>query len=362
MADDGSIDIVGAYAYRLVGNYYNSDMFVNLLDQPQIDFSQPWWPGNYTEVATIGSRQFAAQGNIDPSFYDRTYTLVFNKKIAADSKIDNLYDLVNSGKWTIDKMEEVAKQATADLNGDTKFDTNDQYGYLSGVNMVMDAFNNSFELSFAKFDDNGTPQLTGLTEKITDACTRMKEFIRGSGHVFYNPKLQDAEIAKMFQEGKGLLTGMALLDMHTLRSMEVDFGILPYPKWDEAQESYLTYSAGTDAAAAYAIPANADAELGACLLEALAYYGYSDIWPEYFERALKGKNARDNESAEILEMIFDNIYFDFTQIYSYVFGNQKAPSMLMRMTIKDDKDIASAYAADEEIYKSTMEKLLSALK
>ena len=84
--------------------------------------------------------------------------------------------------------------------------------------------------------------------------------------------------------------------------------------------------------------------------------------PVYYEKVLKGKNTRDDESAEMLDLIFNNISFDFCQIYSYAFGDQKAPTMLMRQTIKKDTEIASTYEADKQLYEDTIASLIDALK
>ena len=82
-----------------------------------------------------------------------------------------------------------------------------------------------------------------------------------------------------------------------------------------------------------------------------------------YEQTLKGKTVRDSESAEMLDLIFSTISYDFTQIYSYNFGDQKAPTMLLRMTLKNGgAGIASAWAKDEEMYKTTMAKLIETLK
>ncbi len=55
----------------------------------------------------------------------------------------------------------------------------------------------------------------------------------------------------------------------------------------------------------------ADADKLGIILEAMSYYGYENIIPVYKEIALKTKTARDNESADMLDIIFDTIYFDF---------------------------------------------------
>ena len=51
--------------------------------------------------------------------------LWFNKQLLTDNGFDMPYELVNEGKWTIDRMLEMVNSVSADLNGDMKMDAND---------------------------------------------------------------------------------------------------------------------------------------------------------------------------------------------------------------------------------------------
>ena len=358
MAGDNSVDIAGGYAYRFSALTLTSGLFQNLLDLPQMNMSQPWWPGNITEAACVGSKLFMAQGNIDPAFYDRIYALVFNKEMAKSLQLD-FYGLVNNGDWTFDKLQEVAALAVHDIDGNSSYDDKDQWGFVTGNNMSIDAFNFAFDIDFVEYDKDGIPSLLPLSEKLSDACIQMKNFTQTSGTVWYC--LED-EKQIIFNEDRALLMTNNIMDIQTMRSLETDFGIIPYPKWDEQQDEYLSFSAGVDTAVSYAIPITADGEKNSIILEALAYYGYNDILPEYYEIALKGKSIRDDESEQMLDLIFNNISFDFCQLYSYAFGDQKAPTMLMRMTIKLDKEITSMYNSDKKLYEKTIAMLIDSLE
>lgn len=358
MAGDNSIDIMGGYFYRLAAISATSDLFMNLNGLPEIDFSQDWWIGNLQEAASIGSKLYITAGNIDPAFYNRIYVMIFNKDLMESLGGGDIYKTVNDGKWTFEKLKELAKLGTSDLDGNSKMDGKDQYGLFTGKDLTVDPYNNAFELSYVKINASGEPELLGLSEKTVNAIAGVKEFLRDSGNAFYG---EDGTKDPMFAEGRALLMNLSLSNLQTMRDSDTDFGIIPYPKWDEAQENYVTTCA-TDPVAGYLAPKTADSKLIGCLLEALAYYGWEEVYPEYYERALKGKNTRDDESAAMLDLIFSNIKFNFCQVYSYAFGDQRAPTMLMRMTIKNNKELASTYAADEALYKETLQKLTDALK
>lgn len=360
LAGDDAYQLAGGYGYVLTADTLN-DSFMNLSENPYIDFDKPWWPSNILESADLGGKMTVCFGNLDSRYYDTTYAVYFNKRLAENNKLDDLYSLVNDGKWTFDKFAEYSVQASSDIDGDgTLTDNGDIYGTLFNQTMTVDAFINSCDVKITKKNSDGMPELLGLTEKYVDVYDKLYDLIKNSGSVRYQGSSGE-ENDGIFMNGLSLFMLNSLESAHTLRSMDDDFGIIPYPKYDEDQDSYYTYNAIGNSTA-FVVPVTSDETLAGCVIEALAYYGYNDVLPEYYERALKGKGTRDDESAEMLDIIFDNIYFDFTQIYSRNFGDQKAPSMVLRMSLRTDTGIASLWASDENMFNSTMEDLINSLK
>ncbi len=354
---DNTYQLVGGYGYRytadtLGGSYYN------LNDNKYIDFSQPWWPSKVMDAANIGDNLYVAVGNIDPGYYDTMMVLYFNKVLADSLGVNNFYKDVNNGVWTLDKLIEVAKSTTVDADGNGTFDEKDQYGYVSDKSILLDPFFTSCGVQITDKDSDGLPVLLGLTDRYVEVQNRVNDFINNSSVVYTGSESK----GNIFRGSRALILPQAIRTSHTLRDMEDDFGIIPYPKLNEEQSNYRTHCLITDCNG-YAIPITADADMVGCVLEALAYYGYNDILPEYFERALKTKSARDDESAEMLDLIYNSIEIDFTQFYSFCFGDQKSPSMLLRMVTRNNStDIASAWAKDQELYDLTMEMIIDTLK
>lgn len=357
LAGDDAYQLAGGYGYRLTSDSLNGN-YQNLKNNPYIDFTNPWWPSTIIKASDIGGNMFACIGNIEPLYYDMTYAIYFNKKIADEFKIDDIYKMVNDGTWTLDKMFELAENSARDLNGNSKIDENDQYGYLTDEWMCYDAFIHACDIKITETGSDGYPKLIGLTERFVDAQKKISEFMNSSGVV---GKKSGGDRRAMFGDGKSLFLADSLHVAHILRAMSDDFGIVPYPKFDEAQDGYHTYNALGNSTV-FVVPVTADETLAGCLLEALAYYGWKDVLPEYYERALKGKAARDNDSEAMLDIIFNNIEYEFTEIYSCSFGDQKSPSMTMRISIGENRDLASLWASDENLYDETMKSLINTLK
>lgn len=101
------------------------------------------------------------------------------------------------------------------------------------------------------------------------------------------------------------------------------------------------------------VPENAkDYERSGIVLEALAYQGKKLLTPAYYDQTLVGKSVRDEESVEMLDIIFATRVFD-VGIY-YNIGTYK--NELGRLFV-NRSSIASIY----ETYRSNAEATIAAI-
>lgn len=85
-----------------------------------INFNKPWWDGKMVKDLTIDGKVYFATGDILTSDNDGTFALLFNKKIATEVKMPDLYKMVDNGTWTMDQMYTFEGLAINDKNGDGK--------------------------------------------------------------------------------------------------------------------------------------------------------------------------------------------------------------------------------------------------
>ena len=143
----------------------------------------------------------------------------------------------------------------------------------------------------------------------------------------------------MFNDNRALFYTRYIKAISWFRDMETDFGVLPYPKWDETQKDYCNtmHAYGTSY---LCIPLTVyDSEMSGAVLEALSYYGQKLIKPAYYEKNLKGKYIRDEESAEMLDLIFASRFFDVGTYYQVGGYNERVINMMQQ----NDTDFASMY-------------------
>ena len=102
-----------------------------------------------------------------------------------------------------------------------------------------------------------------------------------------------------------------------MRDSETAFGLIPWPKFDEGQKDFCTLI-HTTAGKGIVIPASQNnMELAGAITEAMAAKSMYTLTPAYYNVALTYKYMRDNESAEMLDIILESRCFDLGLIYAW---------------------------------------------
>lgn len=280
-------------------------------DLNYIDLDKGYWAQDINPYLTLMDRQYIAVGAADINVYDFTFALLFNKELHKDLGLDNIYELVGQGKWTIDKMDEMMQLTNYEVNGDDKRDHNDRYGYLADTRMVLPAFWISSGTLEVYKDDSDLPQLNFENEKFIDVMNKVFE-IMWDNESWFSKYTGDYDVPSqcinMFSEGLGLFLDSSFRFVENLRSMETPFGIVPHPKWDEQQDQYY---ARVSYFFSLIVPLTCpDPDLSAVLLEVLQYYSAKKVIPAYYDQVLKYKLTRDEESVAMLDIIFTHRVVD----------------------------------------------------
>ena len=338
--------------------FAQDDLVVPFDTIEQINLEKPYWSPSLNKYLSIGGRLYFAYGDYELIPYDYTHMLLFNKKIADDLNLDSPYELVKSGSWTIDAMSEMMKAATRDLDGNTVMDENDCWGYLSQAHPVLPGFwvgagaesvsKNADDIpEFTLAGDQHFAEIIEKVFKITwDDGTWFKDVTRAN----YDTTSRD-----MFANNKGLFHDSTFYNITLLRGMDTDFGVLPYPKWDSSQGSYYSRVEGGDFPM---IPkTNQRLEMTGVILEALASESAKSVIPEYYEKVLKGKGARDDESEDMLDIIYNNRVYDLGDTY---WCTSLRGGFLMTMFETGKRDLASNIAKKQSSVEKEINKVVDA--
>jgi len=287
-----------------------------------IDLEQPWWDQRITTDLGIGNRMFYSNGDIGITDNLATHCILFSKTLAAEKNITDIYDLVLEGKWTWDKFEEYVRMVSEDLDGDDVMTPNDRFGLLCW----NDAFQASFGASRCKIaspnPDTGALELTmyndktvSLANRITTLCYDIRYSNNCAATAYSGAVNELGGMIGMFGNGQGLFVTNLFRNVPKLRDVEMDFGIIPYPKYDENQKEYGGYVSATYSNMYGVQFHNQDLERTGIVTELLACLSMQYVTPAYYEQTLKGREARDEESIQCLEIIFANRSFDAGVFY-----------------------------------------------
>ena len=316
-----------------------------------LDFSKKWWCQKYVENIAIDGKVYSAMGDIGVSLYEYLEATYFNKKIAEEHQITDLYELVQSGKWTLDKMMEYVKMVGADLNGDGKYDQNDLFG------LAIDNHNCRYaatvwQTEITKVGENGQRFFNLPNERFTNCYESLYHAIYDNTQVLFDGS--NTHGLKMFTNDQLLFFTERLSRAALMKEMDSEYGIIPFPKYDENQAEYV--SATRDSHSGLMIASNIqNPALVGTTVEALCMYGYKEVTPAYYETTLKLKYLSDETAMSMLDLIRDSVDFDFAILYTvplstmYSFYGEKIASAT--------PSIASSVKAQAKAWQKLLDKM-----
>ena len=322
---------------------------------PYVDLDCSWWDQNANEGLEIHGKMFYTTGDISVVDNIATHTLLFNKTVATEYSVTDLYDSVKNGTWTYDKFLNYIKLVTDDVDGSQTMDYKDKYGLLTW-NDVLQASLVGSGVRVAVIDENGEMKLTLYDEKTVSLINALTEVFNDGKHVYnYTTRnlgstqswqTYDSERDAMFGQDRCLFYGMTLNAVPRYRDHQtLNFGILPYPKYNQEQESYGSY-VGASYSAMYCVEGTVPddmLEFVGTVTESLAYESQKTVTPEYYEQTLKGRYLQDEESWEMLDIIFSERIFDVGMYYKIPETNPLTEQITAIISRKEQGTFTSRY-------------------
>ena len=344
-----------------VPNMYNQATLAaggNLTDLklvPYLDLSKRWWDQKANIDLTINNKLFFTVGDLFIMDNDATWLVIFNKELIKNLALEDPYDIVRNGKWSFDKLLDMCKGVSKDLNGDGVMDRNDFYGNVSqGENMTAYYLaagekyiqKDSADMPFTEMD---TERSLSVIEKIYDLM--YDNTVSYNYWDFINEPEPFKITQAMFENNQAVFKITALQLVIRMRNMETNFGIIPMPKYELSQKDYAHYVHPT--ASALSIPATSqNLERTGIILEALAAESYYTVRPAYYEISINGKFLRDEESIEMLDIILDSRVYELAGMY----GWGGLGSVLEDMYRPKKRDFVSTYEKKKDSYKKAIDK------
>ncbi len=340
-SDDGAYDVVDIEHKATAATFTSEGLTRNWNDIPIIDMTQAWWNQNAVKNLTIKGKLYMMSGAMLISEIDDTLAMVYDKKLAVDNNLGSIYDLVFDGSWTLDTFGEQVTVISNDLNGDGKMTPEyDLFGYAQDPASMTYNWVFSCDMMNETVDEDGAIDFNVNSEKIQDALVKMAD-IFGSDCAYLGLDLYTG--LNYFQADRIYVYAIILRNIELLRDMNSDFGIIPYPKYDEEQSEYYNHVGAASPIMVIPITNYSDDELLGSVLEVMAITSYQTVKPAYFDVALKEKYARDEETQHALDIILASRTYNLTYLGGYGLVNIVSPLISQCKT-----EFASAWAKQEK--------------
>ncbi len=317
-----------------------------------LDTSYSWWDRAAENSLRFEDKQY---GMISDAIYlDKLSTVgvFYNTVMAEKLHLPNIYEMVEKGEWTYEKMKEYAVMATEsgeDIYG-ISCQNDASYYFLHSANIKTVIRNTAGELKYNLANNRAVNTLGEI-------------FTLMNLNYFFNRQSEGLDVdstVKMF-DMQTLFLVRPLQTFYYIKNYNDTYGILPMPKFDDVVTDY--YSAINHHVATFiAVPANNSAnERTADVLQAWSMISNKIVMPELYDRILSTRMVSDLNSSKMIDIILKNRVYDIGFIWNFgsiestlVLSNKVA---IERAPTTIGSVVATAKTAVENSIKSYTEKI-----
>ena len=361
------IDVIAGYQYYDVGMAVDGWLLnLNTLDQydaDYIDFDSPegYWSTYYNNDLMYKNARYWITGDLALRYIGGMYCTFVNQTIYKnflETEYGNIYTIVRNGEWTLDKLTEMAGKCYVD-NGSTpdKVDEDDQLGYAWEPNDPLDGLAFSSMISFSTKYEDDTIKITLNNERTVSFLAKLGDLLEGP----FSMNVGDSDssiVMKAFNNGNVAFHVNKIFKAESdLQEMQDEYYIIPAPKFDSTQENYVTgvHDGCTIFGISYGCP---NIPAVAATLEAMAAESKRIVTPVYYDSALKYKYTRDNDSADMIDLIRSHVSTDFAAVWSASISN----IVHFFRSNHNSKTTATVLKKVVPSYQKQLDKLLEALE
>lgn len=342
-----------------------SDCFANLNSIPYVDTTQPWWNQDSIDTFTFGGTTLFAASDMLLLDKGATSAVIYNTEVANNKGMSGsyFYDMVNDYTWTLETLAEAAELAYTDVDGDDSPSGEDIFGAMGGDDPIHFMLNAAGERFCVNTGDDNFLRYTFGSERTFEVVMDTLDLLLYQPFYISSRHFDTSTLPKdVFTSNQVLFTISRVKDVNNYRVMETDYGILPIPQYEESQHAYhCEISPHHDSLLAVPHPAvmsnEENAEALGVALEGLAYISHYSVYPTLIDEVISLKSTRDQESRDMLKIIFETRMYDIGIIFDFGYFANTA----LRITKTGNNNIASLYEEAKKPIQSDMDAVIEKL-
>lgn len=329
-------------------------IYQNWNETKYLHLDKPWWNQQINENATFNNKLLGLTGSFTVSYMTCIMATYVNINLLQDYGMtqEELYNLVQDGGWTLSYFNTLVAGMYKDINGDGARDEKDLYGY-GGNWYYSDAWCTAFDIPITGKAEDGSLEIKLMQEKTYDALTKIYQLYYENNGVYFHDSWDG--LMENFTNRQLVFAPGTLDDsFNSLREMEDSFGVVPQPKYDEEQDAY--HCLVSDGYFIIGMPTTVtDTDFVSLITEAVAAETYMNVYPVYYDVALKSKYTQDEATAAMIDLIAEGASFDVSFMYGTYL--EMLPYMFRVCINEKTTDMISKYTAVEKKINSALEKI-----
>ena len=143
-----------------------------------------------------------------------------------------------------------------------------------------------------------------------------------------------------------------------MQNVSWSYGVLPVPKFDTDQESYVAIPEVTSSMVTILSTVEEERlDMVAATIELMAYESYKSVIPTYIDDVLKSKQTNSPEDAEMVQLILDSMVYSF----GWIFSSTHMGNMGKAFRIVDgSRDLSNYYLSNQSAYETALNGLIDA--
>ena len=319
MSGDNTFSML-SHNFIHLGDWVGDGILLDMNTLPYCNYDSLYWNPTMREGSEVKGHLFMMATDLTYLTLAHVQFLFFNKRILADNDLTSPYQLVYDNQWTVDNYLKLITSVSRDLNGDGVMDDKDLYGATYNTGRRFGTYLQLYVgsgLHFTTENSEGGRDIDVDIEKAQALVDKLNTvYVAGSPFALSTDKLENGDLL-FFMENHALFVHETMESTASLREMEVDYGVVPNPKWDEAQENYAHRASPTSGV--IAVPSNhPNTEMAGAVLEYASWLSHYTLKPAYYEVTIKTKRTRDEDAERMLDIIHDTIRFDLGDMFDTV--------------------------------------------
>ena len=345
--------------------YYNLNDVSTQYGDGYLDLEKPWWNQSIVDDCTMYGVLYFLGGDLTVSETYGTHLLWFNKDLFnekfPEEGFKTLYDYVDDGTWTIDKMANYVSQVWDDVNTSGVVDDGDTVGFKywhAKHRAQMDSWLYAMDIDVLERDAYGDYSVADFGSRLIPAFELVEGMYHGEGAMI-NPTGAPAEDLTSFRAGNVLFILESIGGGVHYRSCAFNYGCLPMPKFNAEQEEYGNGMWTTSSLMVLLSNLSPErAKMVSAVLELMAAESYKQVTPVYYSKVITGHYSKDEADARMFDIALATCRYGFETIY----GSAMDKSIVSFFQALDSDVQQTIDSKSKDVWPTKLQTLLEGLE